>query len=150
MTPVIKSGTTVLNSVLLTPSSASASSVSGAWVATNALVRDGTWWMSGVDTNNEEWLQYDFGSPVLISGIYAAFTNGRNGANNKIQGSTDGTTWTDLHTFDGSKFVYNINGDNQQTYANTIAASAAYRYIRLYSAASPYCMYDFVQYSGVK
>lgn len=104
----------------------------------------------GVDTSNPEWIRYDFGTPALISGIYASFGNGRNGAGNKIQGSSDASTWTDIHVVDAAKYVYNINGDSQQTYSNYINAPAAYRYIRLYSEPSPYCLYDFIQYIGVK
>ena len=31
-----------------------------------------------------------------------------------------------------------------------IKGNTAYRYIRLYSDPSPYCLYDFIQYVGVK
>jgi hypothetical protein len=154
MIPIIKTtvgeNSYILNASLLTPVSTSSSSVTGAWNPVNALVRDASWWMSGTDTGNEEWIKYDFGTPVLITGIYASFGNGRNGASNKIQGSTNNSTWVDIHTVDASKFAYNLNGDGQQTYSNYINTDTTYRYIRLYSAASPYCLYDFIQYIGVK
>lgn len=154
MTPVLRANVGpdqyVINSSLLTPVATSSSSVTSPWNPDNALVLDGAWWMSGVDTGNEEWIKYDFGTPVLVTGIYASFGNGRNGAGNKIQGSTDDSVWVDIHTFDFSKFIYNANGNSQQTYNNYISSDAAYRYIRLYSAPSPYCLYDFIQYTGVK
>lgn len=154
ITPVLRAtvgaNSYIINATLLTPSSATASSNSPSWTADKALVKDSSWWMSAVDSGNPEWIRYDFGSPVLVTGVYASFGNGRNGAGNKIQGSTDGTTWVDIHTVDASKFIYNANGDNQQTYSNYINASATYRYIRYYSAPSPYCLYDYIQYSGLK
>lgn len=154
MMPVLKAtvGSTsfVLNARFLTPNSVTSSSITGSWNPENTLVRDGAWWMSGVDTGNPEWLQYDFGTPVLISSVYSSFGNGRHGSANKIQGSLDGSSWIDIHTVDASKFSYNLNGDGQTVYRNAIDSDTAYRYIRYYSGPSPYCLYDFIQYSGVQ
>ena len=76
----------IVNDVALTPQSVTASSYSAPWVPTNATVFDngGGWWLSGVDTHNPEWICYQYATPVIISGVYAYYGNGRNGANNKI------------------------------------------------------------------
>jgi hypothetical protein len=149
--PLLKIGSTIINAIPLIPTTATASSTSSPHIASNALTREGNWWMSGVDTNNAEWICYDFVSPVLITAIYSSCGNGRYGGGNKIQGSSNNSSWTDLHSFDYSKMVYNINGDSQQVYRNAIDTSnTAYRYIRLYSTASPYCLYDFIQYLGIR
>jgi len=154
MSPILKvtvaGGDFVINGLPLTPVSATASSVTGAWNPTEAMIKDGKWWMSGIDTNNQEWLRYDFGSSVVVTSVYASFGNGRRGANVKFQGSVDDSTWVDIHTMDASKIVYNANGDSQQTYCNAVTTLGSYRYIRLLSAASPYCLYDYIRYMGVQ
>lgn len=140
----------VLNASVLTPTGALiASSQTGGWDPDNVLVKDGQWWMSGTDTGNPEWVEFDFGTPVLIASVYAACGNGRSGSANKLQASDNGSTWVDIHTFDASKRVYSAT-DGLQHYRNTVEVGQAYRYIRLYSGPSPYCLYDFVQFTGVQ
>jgi len=154
ITPAIKvvgsdGSSAIVNGGIVSPSGTTASSFSAPWVSDNALVQDGQWWLSAIDSNNPEWIQYDFGVPLLLTGVYAVCANGRNGAGNKLQGSTDGNTWIDIHTFDGTKWTYIPDG-NLSAYSNYVDIDTAYRYIRLYSDPSPYCCYDFIQYIGLK
>ncbi len=130
---------------VLAPNSVSASTVTQPWIASNVLVEDGRWWMSAVNSNSPEWLLFDFGAAVTLTFVVARCGLGRHGAGNRIQGSTDGRTWVDLHAFVATGWNYQSTG---QTYTSAIQASGAYRYVRLYSDPSPYCLYDFVQFQG--
>lgn len=136
-----------LNTNVLQPISAWASSVSGPWVASNIFIKDDTWWMSEIDSGNDEWVAVDFGSKVLLSSIYCSAGSNHNGGSNKIQVSIDSSNWSDIHIIYESKWQIN---SNNQTYQNVISTSNAYQYARLISTVSSYCLYDFIQYYGIK
>lgn len=136
-----------LNAVPLTPVAASSSSTTSPWVATNAYAQDGKWWMSSVNSNSPEWIMYDFAAPVYIASVYAHCGLGRHGGGNLIQASTNGTNWVTIHAFVADNWTYQSTG---QTYVSIITPPGAFRYVRLYSAPSPYCLYDRIQYTGVK
>jgi hypothetical protein len=149
--PIIKAiasdGTSgILNALPLDIISASTSSSQTAWATNNTLTLDGTWWMSSIDSGNPEWVEYDFNSKVLLASVYASCTNGRNGNGVKIQASVDQSNWIDIHVFDSSKWIIGID---QMTYQNSIIVQSAYKYIRLYSDPTSYCMYDYIKYFGV-
>jgi hypothetical protein len=155
VTPIIQAisgdNVYVINASTITPVSTDASSVTGEWDSDNALDLNGEWWMSDTNTDSEEWIKYDFGASVFITGIFASFANGRWGSNTVIQGSCDSLEWEDIHTIDKSIFMSNVNDTNQQTYSSYISGcTKSYRYIRLISDPCLYCQYDFIQYIGVK
>jgi hypothetical protein len=132
----------IINSLEITPSSVTSSSGSN---PENTLTRNNIYWMSLTDTGNPEWVRYDLGSAYLITGVFAVCGNGREGVNPKIQGSNDDSNWTTIHLFDSGKWVYST----QQVYSNSITPTIPYRYVRLHSDQSPYCLYDYIQYIGV-
>jgi hypothetical protein len=151
VTPVVRAVTSTgeqvtVNALKVTPSTVTASSFVEPWQPSNVLVNDGVWWHSAVNSSNAEWVNFDFQTPVVVSSVYARCGLGRNGLNNKIQGSSNNVDWVDIHTFSSSNWTYGTN----QTYTSFISASNAFRYVRLFSDPSPYCLYDFIQYTGVQ
>jgi len=140
----------IINGAMITPgaSGVTGSSYTDSYVPQNVLINNDQAWLSAIDSNNPEWVEYDFGSPRLFTGIYAVCSNGRFGAGNKIQASNDNVTWTDIHIFDDNWTYDSLN--NTQIYTNYINDINTYRYVRLYSEPSPYCMYYYIQYIGLQ
>lgn len=68
---------------------------------------------------NDQWLQVDLGSAQAINRVTLLW-EGAYGSAYKIQGSTNGTTWTD---------VQNVTGGDGGT--DTYAVSGTYRYVRM-------------------
>lgn len=142
----IENNSTIINSQKLKPINVNASSYIAPHEPINITVpTDQGNWHSLTDTNVDEWVVYDFEYPVLITNIYMLAGLGRNGSGNKVQGSNDNSSWTDIHTFDGSKWTYGTN----QLYQNKIDTINTYRYIRTFSGPSPYCYWKHVQYFGI-
>lgn len=121
----------------MTPSATSASSITQPWVPSNVLLTaPNSYWMSLTDTGNNEWIQFTF---TVVAGL------GRNGLNNVIQGSNDGTTWTTLYTFNFSQW----SQGSEMTYKDVLTPAIAYKYVRYLSAASPYVLLDYLQFYGL-
>ena len=94
-----------------------------------------TCWASGQDIKFPHWLQYQFPSGKIITSY--SITS-RNDSFNlspkawKLQGSNNGTSWTDLDAQSGQSF----NQNEKKTYSFTNAIS--YSYYRLFITAGAY------------
>lgn len=105
---------------------------STSYVASNAIDRqwlkqDGDAWVS-TGISSTHWLKLDFGGTRNISKFVLKHVGVRGDPNYntrdfKIQGSDDGTNWTDLVT---------ITGNTSSETTHTLTSPASYRYARLY------------------
>ncbi|GLX93305.1 sialidase [Herbidospora sp. NEAU-GS84] len=98
---------------------ATSSSVEGGGTPASAAVdgNTGTRWSSLY--TNDQWLQVDLGSAQAINKVTLLW-EGAYGSAYKIQGSTNGTSWTDLQSVTG--------GDGG---TDTLTVSGTYRYVRM-------------------
>lgn len=145
----------VLNDQPLAPVSVATSSFTGGWVGSGALDPDFQGWMSEIDSQQPEWIEYDFGSgaSVLPTFVQGYFVNGRDG-NPTFQGSNDGATWVDLAVFDWNKFQFGAGPLGTMGcgyYGDVLPAptDVGYRFVRAYSAGAPYLFYSWLQFRGV-
>ncbi len=109
---LVSQGRTVTASTALTP-------------AANAIDGDsGTRWESahGIDPS---WILIDLGNSRALSQVVIDW-EAANAANYQVQGSTNGTSWTNLKTVTGGTFG---------TRTDTHAVSGNYRYVRIYATA---------------
>lgn len=97
-----------------------------------------SYWDIRTTGSADAYVQFDMGSTIAFKNIYFTF----NGFNNdggsqtitgKIQGSANGTDWTDL----ASQGVTWTNSD-YRVYGSCAAASASYRYIRFNLSGSSF------------
>ena len=148
----------VLNTYPLKPVSTSASSVTEPWVSDNlvnpTLYYDTpSWWMSLVNTNNPEWIMFDFGKCVLVTCVHLSCNNGRTGSSPKLQGSNDLTVWNDLIDLPHSEWQYlyiQPNPNNLIKLSKCVDLNnVTYRYVRLHSDPTVYCCYDHIQFYGL-
>jgi hypothetical protein len=131
----------------LTPSAATLSSMAGGNTAANALSPGSSnLWMSAANTENQEYLQYDMGTTVLLTGLFCSFVNGRDGSSPRITASNDTTTWDTVHTFVSGNYSPSVDG--YRNYSAVINTSKTYRYVRVQSGPTVYCAYAYVQYFG--
>ena len=147
--------------VPLTPKVATASSfvdASGrtgmvAFLPANAMNPDEAAWMSEADTDNPEWLQYDYGEglKVKVSAVRAYLANGREGSSPNFQGSNDLKKWVTFGSWDRKNFTFNgAPWPGYGSYAADFSASSeGYRYIRIYSSPTVYMWYSWLQFYGV-
>jgi hypothetical protein len=105
-------------------------------------------WFSGISTGNDEWLEYDYGTPVRVMGVQAYVVNGRQGCNARVQGSNDEVVWTDLHSWDWTLQDYDVPWAGWTTYNATFEASDPYRYVRMFSDPCPYLYYSWLEFQG--
>lgn len=104
------------------------------------------YWLSEIDTTNPESVTLHFSSQVYPTAITLWFSNGRFGANTRIQGSADNSTWTTLHTVEPSNATL---VDTVCVYSAPLAVTTGpYRYIRVISDPSPYMHYHYIQVFG--
>lgn len=84
----------------------------------------GTRWESnhGIDPS---WIMVDLGSNKALTQVVIDW-EAANAANYQVQGSTNGTSWTNLKTVTGGTFG---------TRTDTHAVSGSYRYVRIYATA---------------
>lgn len=139
----------VINGTPQNPTAITASSFVQPWVPSNTLTADSQWWVSESDTGNPEWLTYDFGpNKIYLTSVYLLSGNGRGGTNIRLQGSNDENIWTELDPLSNTwRF---INATSLMEYTGQITGiTDTYRYIRLYSDPTSYCLYDYVQYYGI-
>lgn len=98
---------------------------------------------NGVNVTGITIYQFDFNWPIELSNVYLGFYNASSHFNNatvKLQGSADGTSWTDLNT----GVLYNTTNDNSSvlnigTIRNEVFSvtqnSGKYKYYRLYGVS---------------
>merc|ERR1719476_707627 len=66
--------------------SVQASSQTGNWNPENVLnTAHGTYWMSEVNNNQDEWVQIEFAEPAAVDSAEIRFNNGQQGSSPKIQ-----------------------------------------------------------------
>jgi len=140
--------TRLLESHMLMPAAATSSSITGGWSAGQAVASDQAGWMSELDSGNPEWLQYDFGTPVVLTRVHAYAVMGRAGTHPVIQGSNDGITWTELVAL-GNDGVGEAPWHGYGSMSEPITSSTAYRYARLYSETAPFIYYSWLAFEGV-
>jgi hypothetical protein len=143
-------GTTCSAGQALVAVTASASSTTTPWSASNAQSPDAAGWMSAVGSGNVEWLEYDLGAPTYITEIelYVAAS----GSDEVLQASADGGTWTTIHTIDWSLFRYDDPSApaGDESYTDYVQTSQPYQYVRIYSQPASFLYYSWMQISGVQ
>jgi hypothetical protein len=153
----------LLNTHALTPINVSASSVTEPWVPENLLEytkhsdTNVKWWMSLVNTNNPEWVCFEFPKHVLVSCVHISCNNGRTGTNPKIQSSNDGVNWFDYLMFESSDWEYPDPNEHNlvkltkccKLLTDTLQECNPFVYYRLYSEPTVYCCYDHIQFFGI-
>jgi hypothetical protein len=144
-----ENGTHELETEALTPEVATASSVAGGWTPAHAAWEDQAGWMSEMNSGNPEWLQYDFGGPVVLTRVHAFAVNGRHGYRPMIQGSNDGTSWTDIHAL-GQEGTGRAPWTGYLEIDESISSATAFRYVRLYSQPMPFVYYAWLGFDGAK
>jgi hypothetical protein len=111
---------------LPSPYVASASTEVGsypAWKAFNDNTGGTSWWSSAFGTAAGQWLKLDMGAAKTIDGIRLHIETATGVHEFKIQGSANGTDWTDVHTG-----VAAVTTDAQYFW---FTAAASYRYWRV-------------------
>jgi hypothetical protein len=141
--------TRVLDSHILMPQAATSSSITGGWSAGQAAASDQAGWMSELDSGNPEWLQYDFGTPMVLTQVHAYAVMGRHGVHPVIQGSNDGITWTELVALGNGAGPGAAPWHGYGSMSEPIVTSTAYRYARLYSEPAPFIYYSWLAFEGV-
>jgi hypothetical protein len=142
-------GLTCLPDGFLVPMAAFASS-SASGDPANVIDPDLAWWISAIDSGNPEWLEYDLGDPAYISAVEVYVGDGRQGGGESLQGSDDAVTWTTIATLDDAAFVLDAAPwDGWASYSGMVQATVPYRFVRLYSAPSPYLFYSWMGLRGV-
>lgn len=134
----------------LVPSAVSASSQTGAWSPAGVLTPGTTtMWLSGTDTGNQEYIRFDMGAPVLLTGLFCTFANGRDGLNTRIQASVDGAVWEPVAPFVPANYEP-VTPENFRNYHLKLNLSKTYRHVQILSDAMPYMDYAFVQFFGTQ
>lgn len=134
----------------LTPYAVTTSSVSSnpPHYGTGVLSQDTAIWHSAVNTGNSEWLRFQFTNDESVTSLYCEFVWGRDGSNARLEGSDDGTAWTNLLNFDRSR--YEDQGSGYASYSATVVTSESFRYFRVMSNPAPYLAYRFIQLYGTR
>lgn len=109
---LVSQGRTVTASSQLTP-------------AANAVDGDGGTRWESAHAVDPSWITVDLGSLKALSQVVIDW-EAANAANYQVQGSTNGTSWTNLKTVTGATFG---------TRTDTHAVSGNYRYVRIYATA---------------
>jgi hypothetical protein len=141
-------GVRELTSGPLMPRAATASSVGGGWSPARAAFADQSGWMSEIAADDGQWLQYDFGAPVVLTHVRAHAVAGRAGRNLVIQGSKDGSEWVDIHALDNEASFGAGPWHGYVTIDETISSSDAYRFVRLQSDPHPFLFYAYLGFDG--
>jgi beta-glucanase (GH16 family) len=93
--------------------------------ASNAVDGDGGTRWESAHAIDPSWIMVDLGSTKALSQVVIDW-EAANAANYQVQGSTNGTSWTNLKTVTGGTFG---------TRTDTHAVSGNYRYVRIYATA---------------
>ncbi|MBT2231569.1 discoidin domain-containing protein [Nonomuraea sp. NEAU-A123] len=134
--PVSATAAAVAETLLSQGKTATASSIEGAGT-TAAMAVDGkadTRWSSV--WADPQWIQVDLGAPATLSRIVLTWESAY-GRDYKLQGSLDGSTWTDLKT---------ITGSDGGIDTHTVNGTA--RYVRMYGTARGYSLWEFQVYGA--
>lgn len=131
------------------PSLIEASGYNVNWKPENVIdSSQGTYWMSPVNSNKEEWVQLTFDTPFMANQVQIVLNNGRQGSNPKIQGSKDGITWNTLATF----IYYNYPNDDRNFRHITFSFdnTEAFTYYRYHSDPTVYVLIEYLHFSTQK
>lgn len=112
-----------------------------------ALHRPGTgsFWMSGLDSGEEEWVEFLFESPVLVTALALHAAPGRDGTNVRLQAFQD-DAWITLHTVDKARIRPTPSAS---VYTGAVEdAVATYTRYRIVSAPVSYTTYYYAQLFG--
>lgn len=121
----------------------SASSVTDPWVASN--VEDSTYftfWMSEVNSGNEEWVQISYPTAFFASRTSIVLNNGRQGTNPWLQASHDGQSWVNLATF--NYWEYPNDENNMRHIDRSLNNDQAYRHYRYHSNSTVYVLLQYL------
>jgi hypothetical protein len=105
-----------------------------AWKAFNGVMAEGdnSWETYNGSSDHTDWIDYEFTSPIVLSGI-DYFTSGINrNCTYRVQGSNDGITYEDIKVFSNVRF-------NSRTLTHeTVISNKAFTHIRIYFDNMPF------------
>jgi hypothetical protein len=107
----------------------------GIWISANNKYSNGSYTGSeSTNSYNGEWLQINFGKNVKVYSYTivaqsVSNTHYRAPGNYKLFGSSNGTSWTDVHTGSASLSDYSV--DYNAIKENTLTTPSTYQYFRL-------------------
>lgn len=124
--------------------SVEASSQTGNWNPDNLLnLAHGTYWMSEVNANQNEWVRFEFMEPTLVSSLKVRLNNGRQGSGPKIQGSQDGLSWDDLASVNSWQWP---NDQENFRYGIIELDAPAYKFFRYHSGPTVYVLINHIKF----
>jgi hypothetical protein len=123
--------------------SVTGSSQTGSWNSKNILSTTvGTYWMSDVNSGNEEWVTIEYATPFIGRSVTIVLNNGRQGNNPKIQGSTDGVNWINLGNFNA--YDYPNDSRNFRHINFMLDNTNEYKYYRYHSGSTVYVLIEYM------
>jgi len=126
--------------------SVEASSQTGNWNPQNLLnTAHGTYWMSEVNGNQDEWVRFEFAEPAVLDSAEIRYNNGRQGSSPKIQGSNDAVSWDDLAEV--QPWDWPNDSDNFRMGVVDLPDSApTYKYVRYHSGPTVYVLLNHITF----
>jgi len=129
--------------------SVQASSQMGNWNPENVLnTAHRTYWMSEVNGNQDEWVQFEFAEPAVVGSAEIRYNNGRQGRSPKIQGSNDAVSWDDLAEVEPWDWP-NDSRNFRKGVVDLPDWAPTYKYFRYHSGPTVYVLLNHITFECV-